>query len=366
MEDQLLPRHHRLITLRRRLHRPPQTACHGQCTPVIPRFSFGPAEVKSQRKMSNGNAEVGIIMGSTVGLGHDEGARPTCSTNWVSPTRPRSSPPTAPQAALRVRRVGAKARGLKVIIAGAGGAAHLPGMTASLTPLPVLGVPVTRKALSGQDSLLSIVQMPAGVPVGTLAIGEAGATNAGILAAQILALEDRRARASGSTPMARSAQTATFPRRRRTVSCASTACRRCRPAPPSASWQRPARPHAGAGRRAARASRRRIYCDESGPAFDVAAHDDRGAFDDAPRSRPSPASTPSPTSSRTCRSRRPRPRARACRCGPGAKALAVSQDRLTEKTLHRRRSAFPSHRFRAVAGAEDSPPRSPPSARRPS
>jgi 5-(carboxyamino)imidazole ribonucleotide mutase len=85
---------------------------------------------------------------------------------------------------------GAKARGLKVIIAGAGGAAHLPGMTAALTILPVLGVPVTSKALSGQDSLLSIVQMPAGVPVGTLAIGEAGAANAAILAAQILALED--------------------------------------------------------------------------------------------------------------------------------------------------------------------------------
>jgi 5-(carboxyamino)imidazole ribonucleotide mutase len=84
----------------------------------------------------------------------------------------------------------AKQRGLKVIIAGAGGAAHLPGMTASMTMLPVLGVPVSSKALSGQDSLLSIVQMPAGVPVGTLAIGEAGASNAGLLAAQILALED--------------------------------------------------------------------------------------------------------------------------------------------------------------------------------
>ena len=85
---------------------------------------------------------------------------------------------------------GAKARGLQVIIAGAGGAAHLPGMTASMTILPVLGVPVQSKALSGQDSLLSIVQMPAGIPVGTLAIGEAGATNAGLLAAQILALQD--------------------------------------------------------------------------------------------------------------------------------------------------------------------------------
>lgn len=85
---------------------------------------------------------------------------------------------------------GAEGKGLKVIIAGAGGAAHLPGMTASLTPLPVLGVPVTSKALSGKDSLFSIVQMPAGIPVGTLAIGEAGATNAGLLAAQILALSD--------------------------------------------------------------------------------------------------------------------------------------------------------------------------------
>lgn len=84
----------------------------------------------------------------------------------------------------------ARGRGLKVIIAGAGGAAHLPGMTAALTSLPVLGVPVLSKALSGRDSLYSIVQMPAGVPVGTLAIGEPGATNAGLLAASILALND--------------------------------------------------------------------------------------------------------------------------------------------------------------------------------
>ena len=85
---------------------------------------------------------------------------------------------------------GAKAAGFKLIIAGAGGAAHLPGMAASMTDLPVLGVPVQSKALSGLDSLLSIVQMPGGVPVATLAIGEAGAKNAGILAAQILALSD--------------------------------------------------------------------------------------------------------------------------------------------------------------------------------
>jgi 5-(carboxyamino)imidazole ribonucleotide mutase len=85
---------------------------------------------------------------------------------------------------------GAKAAGYKVIIAGAGGAAHLPGMAAALTSLPVLGVPVESKALSGQDSLLSIVQMPAGIPVGTLAIGRAGAVNAALLAAAILALGD--------------------------------------------------------------------------------------------------------------------------------------------------------------------------------
>jgi 5-(carboxyamino)imidazole ribonucleotide mutase len=85
---------------------------------------------------------------------------------------------------------GAKAAGFKVIIAGAGGAAHLPGMTASMTSLPVLGVPVESKALSGQDSLLSIVQMPGGIPVGTLAIGKPGAINAGLMAAAILALND--------------------------------------------------------------------------------------------------------------------------------------------------------------------------------
>lgn len=85
---------------------------------------------------------------------------------------------------------GARADGFKVIIAGAGGAAHLPGMVAALTPLPVLGVPVESHALKGQDSLLSIVQMPGGVPVGTLAIGKAGAINAALLAASVLALSD--------------------------------------------------------------------------------------------------------------------------------------------------------------------------------
>ncbi|MEP9359360.1 5-(carboxyamino)imidazole ribonucleotide mutase [Sphingomonas sp. KR3-1] len=85
---------------------------------------------------------------------------------------------------------GAAKRGLKVVIAGAGGAAHLPGMAASMTHLPVLGVPVESKALKGMDSLLSIAQMPGGIPVGTLAIGKAGAINAGLLAAAILAISD--------------------------------------------------------------------------------------------------------------------------------------------------------------------------------
>jgi len=107
----------------------------------------------------------------------------------------------------------ARDRGLRVIVAGAGGAAHLPGMTAAMTPLPVLGVPVKSSALSGQDSLLSIVQMPAGVAVGTLAIGPAGAANAGLLAIQILALNDAElARQLDTWRDARSADVAQVPR----------------------------------------------------------------------------------------------------------------------------------------------------------
>ncbi|WP_083910245.1 5-(carboxyamino)imidazole ribonucleotide mutase [Sphingomonas sp. LH128] len=101
---------------------------------------------------------------------------------------------------------GAEGEGFKVIVAGAGGAAHLPGMIAAMTHLPVLGVPVQSKALSGQDSLLSIVQMPAGIPVGTLAIGEAGAANAGLLAAAILATSDEAL--AGRLKDFRAAQTA--------------------------------------------------------------------------------------------------------------------------------------------------------------
>ena len=103
----------------------------------------------------------------------------------------------------------AEARGLKIIIAGAGGAAHLPGMAASMTNLPVLGVPVPATALQGQDALLAIVQMPGGVPVGTLAIGKPGAINAGLLAASILALSDPELR--GRVAALRAEQTETVP-----------------------------------------------------------------------------------------------------------------------------------------------------------
>jgi 5-(carboxyamino)imidazole ribonucleotide mutase len=107
----------------------------------------------------------------------------------------------------------AAAQGYKLIIAGAGGAAHLPGMTASMTLLPVLGVPVETAALKGHDSLLSIVQMPAGIPVGTLAIGQAGAVNAALLAAQVLALDDERiARAVAAWRERQTASVAAHPR----------------------------------------------------------------------------------------------------------------------------------------------------------
>ena len=132
---------------------------------------------------------VGIIMGSTSDWETMRHAAETLDALGVAhETRVVSAHRTPDR--LYDYAKGAAARGLRVIVAGAGGAAHLPGMTAAMTPLPVLGVPVESKALSGLDSLLSIVQMPGGVPVGTLAIGRAGAINAGLLAAAILALGD--------------------------------------------------------------------------------------------------------------------------------------------------------------------------------
>ncbi|HUJ38730.1 MAG TPA: 5-(carboxyamino)imidazole ribonucleotide mutase [Hyphomicrobium sp.] len=139
--------------------------------------------------MSTGKAVVGIIMGSQSDWPTLKKAAEVLDELHVPYETKIVSAHRTPKRLYDYAQA-ASDRGLKVIIAGAGGAAHLPGMTASLTHLPVLGVPVVTPALGGQDSLYSIVQMPAGVPVGTLAIGETGATNAGLLAAQILALAD--------------------------------------------------------------------------------------------------------------------------------------------------------------------------------
>ena len=134
-------------------------------------------------------AEVGIIMGSRSDWETMRHAAEMLDALEVSHESKVVSAHRTPERLYDYAK-GAAARGLKIIIAGAGGAAHLPGMAASMTRLPVLGVPVESKALSGLDSLLSIVQMPAGVPVATLAIGKPGAANAGLLAASILALSD--------------------------------------------------------------------------------------------------------------------------------------------------------------------------------
>jgi 5-(carboxyamino)imidazole ribonucleotide mutase len=134
-------------------------------------------------------AEVGIIMGSRSDWETMRHAANILDALGVAHEAKVVSAHRTPQR-LYDYASGAAERGLKVLIAGAGGAAHLPGMAASMTALPVLGVPVETKALSGLDSLLSIVQMPGGVPVGTLAIGKAGAINAGLLAASIIALGD--------------------------------------------------------------------------------------------------------------------------------------------------------------------------------
>ncbi|MFM8819964.1 MAG: 5-(carboxyamino)imidazole ribonucleotide mutase [Phenylobacterium sp.] len=134
-------------------------------------------------------APVAIIMGSRSDWPTMQGAAEILDALGVAWKARVISAHRTPMRMVEFAR-GARRAGVQVIIAGAGGAAHLPGMTASLTDLPVLGVPVESRALKGMDSLLSIVQMPAGIPVGTLAIGEAGARNAGLLAARILSLSD--------------------------------------------------------------------------------------------------------------------------------------------------------------------------------
>ncbi len=145
--------------------------------------------------MSEGAPAVGIIMGSQSDWSTLRHAADTLDALSVPYETRIVSAHRTPKRLVEYAS-SARERGLKVIIAGAGGAAHLPGMTASLTPLPVFGVPVESKALQGMDSLLSIVQMPGGVPVGTLAIGRAGAINAALLAAAVLALSDARVAAA--------------------------------------------------------------------------------------------------------------------------------------------------------------------------
>lgn len=139
--------------------------------------------------MTNPAADVAIVMGSQSDWATLREAAKTLEKLGISHEARIVSAHRTPERLFAFAK-GAKAAGHKIIIAGAGGAAHLPGMIASLTPLPVFGVPVQSRALSGQDSLLSIVQMPAGIPVGTLAIGTAGAVNAALLAASVLALSD--------------------------------------------------------------------------------------------------------------------------------------------------------------------------------
>src|SRR6266446_6910502 len=139
--------------------------------------------------MSDAGRVVGIIMGSQSDWETMQHASDTLDRLNISYETRIFSAHRTPERLYEYART-ARSRGLRVIIAGAGGAAHLPGMVAALTPLPVLGVPIESKALKGMDSLLSIVQMPAGIPVGTLAIGEPGAKNAGLMAARILALSD--------------------------------------------------------------------------------------------------------------------------------------------------------------------------------
>jgi 5-(carboxyamino)imidazole ribonucleotide mutase len=146
-----------------------------------------PREAKA---VSDAQPAVGIIMGSQSDWETMRHAALTLETLGIVHERRIVSAHRTPKRLVAYAE-GARERGLKVIIAGAGGAAHLPGMVASLTPLPVLGVPIESATLKGMDSLLSIAQMPGGVPVGTLAIGKAGAVNAALLAAAILALGDK-------------------------------------------------------------------------------------------------------------------------------------------------------------------------------
>lgn len=159
--------------------------------PPAPSFirAFCPSEASLPHSIKRNPKPVAIIMGSQSDWATMRHAAETLTALDVGHEARIVSAHRTPDRLVKFAK-DAKDEGFRIIIAGAGGAAHLPGMTASMTPLPVFGVPVESKALSGQDSLLSIVQMPAGVPVGTLAIGRAGAVNAALLAAAVLALHD--------------------------------------------------------------------------------------------------------------------------------------------------------------------------------
>ncbi|WP_020591210.1 5-(carboxyamino)imidazole ribonucleotide mutase [Kiloniella laminariae] len=141
--------------------------------------------------MAEKSPQVGIIMGSQSDWPTMKHAADTLDALGVAYEKRIVSAHRTPQRLVEYATT-ARSRGLKIVIAGAGGAAHLPGMVASMTPLPVFGVPIESKSLKGQDSLLSIVQMPGGVPVGTLAIGKAGAINAALLSGSVLALNDQK------------------------------------------------------------------------------------------------------------------------------------------------------------------------------
>jgi len=183
-----------------------ESGCLGKAGAYTPRLSEG--DLGPESFMSAPRPPVAIIMGSRSDWPTLKGAAETLDRLGVAYEAKVISAHRTPGRMYDFAK-GAKAAGFKVIIAGAGGAAHLPGMTASLTELPVLGVPVKSKALDGVDSFLSIAQMPAGVAVGTLAIGEPGAKNAGLLAAQILALSDDAL--AGRLAAFRAAQTEAVP-----------------------------------------------------------------------------------------------------------------------------------------------------------
>jgi 5-(carboxyamino)imidazole ribonucleotide mutase len=156
---------------------------------MVPRFLWLPGSAMSDLSSSSSAPRVAIVMGSRSDWPTMKKAAEALEALGVDYEAKVVSAHRTPDRMYDFAKT-AREKGVLVIIAGAGGAAHLPGMIASMTSLPVLGVPVKSKALSGQDSLLSIVQMPGGIPVGTLAIGDAGAKNAGLLAASILSLAD--------------------------------------------------------------------------------------------------------------------------------------------------------------------------------